>query len=173
MAKVSGNSIQLGDSATATQNFVLQTNVDGTAKLSRGNVGATTQDVLTVDAAGKVTLLDATLALQDGLPTYACRAWCNLNGLLTGTNAPSAGGNVASVTRNSAGYYTVNFTTAMPDTNYAVSYGWSDSSTSIAYVSMGNSTVPMVKTTTQFSIVCRAGANVAEDISDLSIMVFR
>lgn len=46
------NTVQLGDSATATQNFVLQTNVDGTAKLSRGNVGATTADILTVDATG-------------------------------------------------------------------------------------------------------------------------
>jgi hypothetical protein len=50
------NQVQLGDSATATQNFVLQTNVDGTAKLARGNAGATTQDILTVDAGGKVTL---------------------------------------------------------------------------------------------------------------------
>jgi hypothetical protein len=56
MAKISGNSIQLGDSATATNNFVLQTALDGTAKLSRGNLGATTQDVLTVGADGKVTL---------------------------------------------------------------------------------------------------------------------
>ncbi len=48
------NQVQLGDSATATQNFTLQTNVDGTAKLARGNAGATTQDILTVDAAGKV-----------------------------------------------------------------------------------------------------------------------
>ena len=46
--------LQLGDSATATQNFVLQTNVDGTAKLARGNAGATTQDIMTVDAVGKV-----------------------------------------------------------------------------------------------------------------------
>jgi hypothetical protein len=56
MAKISGNSIQLGDSATATNNFVLQTALDGTAKLSRGNVGATTQDVLTVGANGVVVL---------------------------------------------------------------------------------------------------------------------
>ena len=48
------NAVQLGDSATATQNFVWQTNVDGTAKLARGNVGATSQDILTVDAGGKV-----------------------------------------------------------------------------------------------------------------------
>jgi hypothetical protein len=50
------NQVQLGDSATATQNFVLQTNVDGTAKLARGNIGTTTQDILTIDAAGVVTL---------------------------------------------------------------------------------------------------------------------
>ena len=53
---ISVNTIQLGNSATATQNFVLQTNLDGTAKLSRGNVGATTQDVLTIDASGLVAL---------------------------------------------------------------------------------------------------------------------
>ena len=50
---IKANALQLGDSATAANNFVLQTNTDGTAKLSRGNLGATTQDILTVDAAGK------------------------------------------------------------------------------------------------------------------------
>ena len=54
---ISVNTIQLGNSATATQNFVLQTNLDGTAKLSRGNVGATTQDIFTIDATGKLTLV--------------------------------------------------------------------------------------------------------------------
>lgn len=50
---IKSNVVQLGDSATATQNFVLQTNVNGTATLARGNVGATTQDILTVDSSGK------------------------------------------------------------------------------------------------------------------------
>lgn len=50
------NSVQLGDSATATQNFVLTTNVDGTATLARGNVGATTQNILTIAADGTVKL---------------------------------------------------------------------------------------------------------------------
>jgi hypothetical protein len=48
------NAVQLGDSTTATHNFTLQTNVNGTAKLARGNVGATTQDILTIDAEGVV-----------------------------------------------------------------------------------------------------------------------
>ena len=50
-------------------------------------------------------------------PTYACRAWVNFNG--TGTVAIRGSGNVSSITDNGTGDYTVNFTTAMPDANYA------------------------------------------------------
>jgi hypothetical protein len=49
---------------------------------------------------------------------YGCRAWVNFNG--TGTVAIRASGNVSSITDNGAADYTVNFTTAMPDTSYAV-----------------------------------------------------
>ena len=49
---------------------------------------------------------------------YGCRAWVNFNG--TGTVAIRASGNVSSITDNAVGDYTVNFTNAMPDANYAV-----------------------------------------------------
>ena len=49
---------------------------------------------------------------------YGCRAWVHFNG--TGTVAIRASGNVSSITDNGAGDYTVNFTNAMSDTNYAV-----------------------------------------------------
>jgi hypothetical protein len=52
-------------------------------------------------------------------PVYACRAWCVFNG--TSTPSISASGNVSSITDNGTGYYSVNFTTAMPDSNYAAS----------------------------------------------------
>ena len=52
-------------------------------------------------------------------PVYACRAWVNFNG--TGTVAINASGNVSSITDNGTGDYSVNFTTAMPDANYATS----------------------------------------------------
>jgi hypothetical protein len=45
------------------------------------------------------------------------RAWVNFNG--TGTVAIRASYNVTSITDNGTGDYTVNFTTAMPDVNYA------------------------------------------------------
>ena len=50
-------------------------------------------------------------------PVYAARAWVNFNG--TGTVAIRASGNVSSITDNGTGNYTVNFTTAMVDTNYS------------------------------------------------------
>ena len=51
---------------------------------------------------------------------YGCRAWVNFNG--TGTVAIRDDGNVSSITDNGTGDYTVNFSTAMPDANYAVAH---------------------------------------------------
>ena len=47
-----------------------------------------------------------------------CRAWVNFNGV-SGSVAVRASFNVSSITRNGAGDYTVTFTNAMPDANYA------------------------------------------------------
>ena len=55
---------------------------------------------------------------DDSREFYKCYAWVNFNG--TGTVAIRASGNVSSITDNNTGDYTVNFTTAMPDENYAV-----------------------------------------------------
>jgi hypothetical protein len=49
-------------------------------------------------------------------PVYAARAWVNFDG--TGTVAIRASGNVSSITDSGAGNYFLNFTNAMPDTNY-------------------------------------------------------
>ncbi len=51
-------------------------------------------------------------------PVYGARAWVNFNG--TGTVAIRASGNVSSITDLGTGRYQVNFTTALPDANYAV-----------------------------------------------------
>ena len=55
MSKVKGDSIQIGDNGTATQNCTLTANGDGTFTLARGNLGAATQDLLTIDASGKLS----------------------------------------------------------------------------------------------------------------------
>jgi hypothetical protein len=51
-------------------------------------------------------------------PSYSARAWVNFNG--TGTVAIRASGNVSSITDNGTGNYTVNFSTAMPNADYAI-----------------------------------------------------
>jgi hypothetical protein len=51
-------------------------------------------------------------------PYFGVRAWVNFNG--TGTVAARASGNVSSITDNGVGDYTINFTTVLPDGNYAV-----------------------------------------------------
>jgi hypothetical protein len=63
------------------------------------------------------TLRVTTLATQAGVEVYTAKAWVNFNG--TGTVAIRASGNVSSITDNGTGDYTVNFTVAMVDVNYA------------------------------------------------------
>ena len=56
MSLIKANAVQIGQSGTATQNFTLAvpSSPDGTIKLARGNSGATTQDVISVDASGNI-----------------------------------------------------------------------------------------------------------------------
>ena len=61
--------------------------------------------------------------INDGTGTQIgtlCRAWVNFNGLSGSVGIRSAF-NVSSVTRNGTGDYTVTFTNAMTDANYATS----------------------------------------------------
>ena len=57
------------------------------------------------------------LATQNGM-TGIAKAWVNFAGASGTVNGSF---NVSSVTRNSTGDYSINFTTAMPNANYAVS----------------------------------------------------
>jgi hypothetical protein len=76
---------------------------DGSAWVGAGTQGATAPAALST-ASGSA-------------PSYSARAWVNFNG--TGTVAIRASGNVSSITDNGTGDFTINFTTAMPDVNYA------------------------------------------------------
>lgn len=63
------------------------------------------------------TIKVTTIQNLAGIEVYTAKAWVNFNG--TGTVAIRASGNVSSITDNGTGDYTVNFTTAMPNVNYA------------------------------------------------------
>ena len=85
--------------------------------------GGTT--AITVDASQNTTFVGnlntaAGKKYQVGSSTVSALAWVNFVG---STGVVTSGYNVSSVTRASTGLYTVNFTTAQTDANYAVLFG--------------------------------------------------
>lgn len=83
-------------------------------------------------------------AAEGSAPLAAARAWVNFNG--TGTVAIRRAFNVTSITDNGVGDYTVNFTTAMPDADYAAA--------GMGVNSVNNHTVAL-STTSPTSSACR------------------
>jgi len=88
---------------------------DLTVSSAKIQTSAVTTDKI---ADANITAAKLNGAQSGSAPIYAARAWVNFNG--TGTVAIRASGNVSSITDNGTGDYTVNFTTAMQDANYAV-----------------------------------------------------
>jgi hypothetical protein len=78
---------------------------------------AGTLNVTTIIGVSTLNAPSGVLATQNGM-TGVAKAWVNFNG--TGTVAIRNSFNVSSITDNGTGDYTVNFTTVMPNANYAV-----------------------------------------------------
>ena len=89
--------------------------IAGSGTITGISVGGIPDGVVDTDvlAANAVTYAKIGTTEQGQL----CKAWVNFNG--TGTVAIRASYNVSSITDNGTGDYTVNFTTAMVDANYA------------------------------------------------------
>jgi hypothetical protein len=109
------------------------------------------------------------LTATGSAPYYAARAWLNFNG--SGTIATRASGNVSSVVDNGTGNYNINFTTAMPDTNYTVTgttkdtLGSSSSTTRIV--------APYLFTTGAVSVNTTSAAATLVDCDFVGIAIFR
>ena len=112
------------------------------------------------------------------------KAWVNFNG--EGTVAIRASHNVSSITDNGTGYYTINFTNAMEDDNYAVAA--MINCVANGYLVMpvfaggGNSTVSPTNnarstylTTSGFTVAMTSAANFSNqsDTEDSCFVVFR
>ena len=99
---------------------------------------------------------------------YGCRAWVNFNG--TGTVAIRASGNVSSITDNGTGDYTINFTTAMPDANYAVAC-MAGGTSSVGWSRLADTPAP---TTSAYRIyVANSGGTALLDAAFVNVAVFR
>jgi hypothetical protein len=97
---------------------------------------------------------------------YGCRAWVNFNGV--GTIAIRGSGNVSSITDSGTGAYTVNFTTALADANYA---GVIMTGTYQALAS-NDAAAP---TTTAFAFISRQSSSPATSLDSpyLHVAIFR
>lgn len=94
------------ESITATADGAVKLYYDNAEKLATTSAG--------VDVTGDLKFNSGYGSAVIG---YGVRAWANFNG--AGTVAIRASGNVSSITDNGLGDYTVNFATAMPDSNYS------------------------------------------------------
>lgn len=112
------------------------------------------------------------LATQNGM-TGIAKAWVNYNG---STQTINSSFNVSSVTRNSTGYYTVTFTTAMPNANYAQSLATSGSygaAWPTPSINANNSTLgEVVPTTTDCGFVCSVSLGTYIDPKYVNFIAF-
>jgi hypothetical protein len=167
------------------------------AKIADSNVTAAKLASNAVETAkiadDAVTNAKLSLAANDGeikkainadnaAPIYACRAWVNFDGTRnesdTGASANGANvkirasGNVSSVLKNGTGDYTINFTAAMPDANYADAIGGRRSPT--GSVSQALKTEASTKTTSTFRILTgTTTGNAFGDHEEVSVAIFR
>jgi hypothetical protein len=97
--------------------------------------------------------------------TRIAKAWVNFDGT-TSPGTIRSSYNVSSITKNSTGNYTVNFTTAMSDANFSVSGIYYTSGTAVSVMQAYN------YTTAQVQILMYNGAAAIIDGNPISIQVF-
>jgi hypothetical protein len=102
------------------------------------------------------------LATQNGM-TGIATAWVSYNGT-AGTISSSF--NVGSVTKNSAGNYTINFTTAMPNANYAAVFGGNSPS----YIAVFDNSA--ARTTTALNLITINIVGTTADTTQVNVSVF-
>ena len=134
-----------------------------------GSTGISSIGTLTGVTSISSAAADTPVILQDSSSnSNTCRAWVNFNG--TGTIAINADFNVTSLTDNGTGDYTVTFTNAMPDANYAVTGSSIGSSAFTMVTSRG--AAPNASTTA-VRFVTRDFVTTYVDCVNICIAVFR
>jgi hypothetical protein len=126
-------------------------------------------------------VVDAVKSSTTGAPTFQntngtqigtlCRAWVNFNGVSGASIRASF--NVSSVTRNATGDYTLNFTNAMPDANYAAT-GMSREADNSSFSWVGIfSSVSTYYATGSFRFQTATHSGLAADSGCTNVAIFR
>lgn len=183
LPNTSGTILQSGTAVTVAQGGTGVATLTANAVLIGNGTSAVT--AVAPSTAGNALVSDGTnwsssavtvaaLSTASGsAPSYSARAWVNFNG--QGTVAIRASGNVSSITDNGTGLYAVNFTTAMPDANYAP-IAMASPIYGSAYVlqSINNSaTSEVAPTTSAFSFGVNNSAGTASDPKYASVVILR
>jgi len=145
--------------------------IDGSGTITGLSAGGLPDSsIVTADIANAaITAAKLDGAQSGSAPIYAARAWVNFNG--TGTVAIRASGNVSSITDNGTGDYTVNFTTAMSDANYAAAMVARGASTQTAIMTENHDN--QLRTTTQLRVYSLVGTTTPTDFLYNSVTIFR
>ena len=99
---------------------------------------------------------------------YAVRAWANIN---QSTNAVRSSGNISSATDNGTGQYTINLSTAFPDTNYVFLGTASNENNGVGI----DGSPPTTYTTTAVKVRIFDASNIYQELTDgiLNVAVIR
>jgi hypothetical protein len=172
---LTANNVLLGNGTTAvnfvapgTSGNVLTSN--GTTWTSGAAPAPTIASTAEAEAGTNNTNVITPLRMREGFsasgtaPVYACRAWVTWTG---STGSIRASQNVSSVSRTSTGQYTVNFTTAMNNTNYSGVTGGSLVSNNTGFAITEGAT----RSTTQLSVRTWSGS-AAADWETICLAVF-
>jgi hypothetical protein len=176
------NIITAGNSSNG--GTAISTDTSGTLNIVTGSGSGVT--AMSIDASQNVAMtasqtvagnLTVTGSITGGSisTSNSLRAWVNFNG--TGTVAIRASFNVTSITDNGTGDYTVNFTNAMTDANYAVvtsgQFDQTNTSSSAAVFSV-IARYSTALSTSSTRITYSAGASASNaDGTTLCVSVFR
>lgn len=178
------NSIVVGNSTNG--GTAITTDTSGTLDIKTGTGSGTT--AISVDASQATTFaagvsgttfsgttgsFSGNMSFNSGYGSaavaYGCRAWVNFNG--TGTIAIRSSGNVTSITDGGVGVYTVNFTTAMPDANYATNALVSSDATALTIIYLNGTSSVATTSSVAFQVATVAGA--AADRTYVAVSIFR
>jgi hypothetical protein len=162
------------DTAQIDDNAVsLAKQAGGTANRLQGFDGSGDPGEVTIGTG--LSLSSGTLSAN---PVGAIVAWAFFDGNATGTNAPTNGGGVTSITRNSEGDYTINFSSTLASADYGVfisvqGNGINDTNATGVLKSTGPTAAPSDKTTTTLTIKTgeTKASNDPQDFANISVMI--
>jgi hypothetical protein len=135
--------------------------IDSTVATLTGTQTLTNKTLTTpnIDSAQVATVSGTT-------PLYMARAWVNFNG--TGTVAIRGSGNVSSITDNGTGDYTVNFTTAMSNANYAPALAIQRQTSGVASLSRN-----VTATSSAYRLLTTDTSGVTLDVEYIGVTILR